>query len=66
MQHLAADFGTFVEQFGTHAAWWQVGVLTIGFLAAWLVARLIRARLPVDLEPGALERDYGTKDYGVP
>lgn len=60
MQHLAADFGTFVEQFGTHAAWWQVGVLTIGFLAAWLVARLIRARLPVDLEPGALKIGAGS------
>ncbi len=60
MQHLAADFGTFVEQFGTHAAWWQVGVLTIGFLTAWLVARLIRARLPVDLEPGALKIGAGS------
>ena len=60
MQHLAADFGTFVEQFGTHAAWWQAGVLTIGFLTAWLVARLIRARLPVDLDPGALKIGTGS------
>ena len=60
MQRLAADFSTIVEQFGTGTAWWQAGVLAAGFLAAWLVARLVRARLPVDLDPGALKIGAGS------
>lgn len=56
----AADFDTLFQQLGSMRAWWQLGVVALGFLIAWLFARLIRARLPAGLEPGALKIGAGS------
>ena len=60
MQNLAADFDTLVQQISVGRAWWQLGVVVAGFMAAWAMARLVRARLPDDLEPGALKIGAGS------
>ncbi len=60
MQNLAADFDTIVQQFNSGRAWWQLGVIAAGFLASWVLARLVRAKLPADLEPGALKIGAGS------
>ena len=60
MQNLAADFDTLVQQFNSGRAWWQLGVVAAGFSAGWLLARLVRAKLPADLEPGALKIGAGS------
>lgn len=60
MQNLAADFDTLVQQISSGRAWWQLGVVVAGFMAAWAMARLVRARLPDDLEPGALKIGAGS------
>ena len=60
MQHLAADFDTLIQQFNSGRAWWQLGIVVAGFAAAWLFARLVRAKLPADLEPGALKIGAGS------
>ena len=49
MQNLAADFDTLVQQISVGRAWWQLGVVVAGFMAAWAIARLVRASLPDDL-----------------
>ena len=60
MESLAADFDTFVHQLHSGRAWWQLGVIVAGFSASWILARLVRAKLPVDLEPGALRIGAGS------
>ena len=60
MQNLAADFNTLVQQFNSGRAWWQLAVVAAGFSAGWLLARLVRAKLPADLEPGALKIGAGS------
>jgi small-conductance mechanosensitive channel len=57
---LAADFETLLGQLETVRAWWQIGVIAGGYALAWLIARSIRARLPADLEPGALKIGAGS------
>lgn len=57
---LAADFETLIGQLETVRAWWQIGIIAGGYALAWLVARAIRARLPADLEPGALKIGAGS------
>jgi len=57
---LAADFETLIGQLETVRAWWQIGVIAGGFALAWLIAKSIRARLPADLEPGALKIGAGS------
>jgi small-conductance mechanosensitive channel len=59
MQNLAADFDTLVQQFNSGRAWWQLGVIAAGFLVSWLIAGQVRAKLPADLEPGALKIGAG-------
>ncbi|MEO8100892.1 MAG: mechanosensitive ion channel domain-containing protein [Betaproteobacteria bacterium] len=60
MQNLAADFDALVQQFNAGRAWWQLGVIAAGFLASWAISRLVRSRLPSDLEPGALKIGAGS------
>jgi small-conductance mechanosensitive channel len=57
---LAADFETLIGQLETVHAWWQIGVIAGGFALAWLIAKSVRARLPADLEPGALKIGAGS------
>ena len=57
---VAADFDTLIQQLGSARAWWQMGVVALGFVFAWVFARLIQARLPADLEPGALKIGAGS------
>lgn len=57
---VAADFEVLLRQLGTVHAWWQIGVIVAGFAVAWAVARGIRARLPADLQPGALKIGAGS------
>ncbi len=60
MQNLAADIDTFVQQFSTTRAWWQIGVIAAGFASSWVLARLVCARLPPVLKPGALKIGAGS------
>ncbi len=60
MQNLAADFDTLIQQFNSGRAWWQLGVIAAGFAVSWVIAQLIRAKLPADLEPGALKIGAGS------
>ena len=60
MQNIAADFDTIIQQFNAGRAWWQLAVVVAGFSVSWAVARLIRAKLPADLEPGALKIGAGS------
>ena len=60
MQNLAADFDTLLQQIGSGRAWWQLGVVVAGYAMAWSVASLVRARLPDNLEPGALKIGTGS------
>lgn len=57
---VAADFDTLIRQLGTTHAWWQVGVMLACFAIAWLSARTVRAKLPADLQPGALKIGAGS------
>ena len=57
---VAADFDTLIQQLGSSRAGWQIIVIALGFAFAWALARLIRARLPDDLEPGALKIGAGS------
>ena len=57
---VAADFDTLIQQLGSSRAVWQMIVIALGFAFAWALARLIRARLPDDLEPGALKIGAGS------
>jgi small-conductance mechanosensitive channel len=57
---VAADFDTLIRQLGTVHAWLQVGVILAGFAIAWAFARAIRAKLPADLQPGALKIGAGS------
>ena len=56
---VAADFDTLIQQLGSSRAVWQMIVIALGFAFAWALARLVRARLPDDLEPGALKIGAG-------
>jgi len=60
MQNPAVDFDIIVQQFTSGRAWWQLGVVVAGFALSWILARLIRARLPSDLGPGALKIGAGS------
>ena len=57
---VAVDFDTLVQQLGSIRAVWQIIVIALGFAFAWAIARLIRARLPANLEPGALKIGAGS------
>ncbi len=57
---VAADFDVLLRQIGTLHAWWQLGVVVAGFAIAWVMARSIRAKLPADLQPGALKIGAGS------
>ncbi len=59
MQNLSQNFDSLISQLGTPSGWVQLGVLAFGFSVAWVVARLIRGRIPGDLEPGALKIGAG-------
>ncbi|MEP7154921.1 MAG: mechanosensitive ion channel domain-containing protein [Betaproteobacteria bacterium] len=60
MQNPAVDFDIIVRQFTSGLAWWQLGVVAAGFALSWFLARLIRARLPDDLQPGAFKIGAGS------
>ena len=60
MPNLAADLDTLLQQLHTARVWWQLGVIAAGFSASWMMARQVRAKLPVDLEPGARKIGAGS------
>ena len=60
MQNLAADFSALFQQFIADRGWWQLAVIATGFVTSGLIARLVRAKLPADLEPGALKIGAGS------
>ncbi len=60
MQNLSQNFDSLISQFGTPPGWIQLGIVALGFAVAWVVARLIRGRIPGGLEPGALKIGAGS------
>ena len=60
MQNLSQNFDSLISQLGTPPGWIQLAILALGFAVAWAVARLIRGRIPGDLEPGALKIGAGS------
>ena len=60
MQNVAADFDAFFQQLDSVLAWWQIGVIAAGFISSWVLARAVRAKLPLDLKPGALKIGAGS------
>jgi small-conductance mechanosensitive channel len=59
VQNFSQNFETLINQLGTAAGWGQMGVAAAGFLFAWLLARLIRGKIPDYFEPGAFKIGAG-------
>lgn len=48
-----------MNQLGTPAGWGQLGIVAAGFLFAWMLARLVRGKIPEYLDPGVLKIGAG-------
>ena len=60
MQILSQNFDTLWNQIGSPSGWIQLGVIAAGFGLAWLLARLVREKIPDHLQPGALKIGAGS------
>ena len=60
MQIFSQNFDTLLNQLGTPPGWAQLGIIAAGFLFAWLLARMVREKIPGDLEPGAFRIGAGS------
>ena len=49
-----------MSQLGTPPGWIQLGIMSAGFLLAWILARLVREKIPDHIEPGALKIGAGS------
>ena len=60
MQNFSQNFDSLLNQLGTQIGWAQLGIVAAGFLVAWILARLVREKIPDHLEPGALKIGAGS------
>ena len=60
MQIFSQNFDTLLNQLGTPAGWVQLGAVAAGFLLAWVLARLVRGKIPGQLAPGAMKIGAGS------
>ena len=60
MQNFSRNFDTLIDQLGTPPGWIQLGVVALGFGLAWILASLVREKIPGHLEPGALKIGAGS------
>lgn len=60
MQNFSQNFDSLLNQLGTQLGWAQLGIVAAGFLLAWILARLVREKIPDYLEPGALKIGAGS------
>ena len=59
VQNFSQNFETLMNQLGTPPGWIQLGVVATGIVLAWLAARRVRKKIPVNFEPGALKIGAG-------
>ena len=60
MQIFSQNFDTLLNQLGAPPGWAQLAIVAAGFLFAWLLARLVREKIPDHLEPGAFKIGAGS------
>ncbi len=60
MQNFSQNFDSLLNQLGTQIGWAQLGIVAAGFLLAWILARMVREKIPDYLEPGALKIGAGS------
>ena len=60
MQNFSQNFESLLDQLGTQLGWAQLGIVAAGFLLAWILARLVREKIPDHLQPGALKIGAGS------
>lgn len=60
VQNFSQNFDILMNQLGTPPGWGQLGVVVLGFVFAWALARLVRGKIPAHFEPGALKIGAGS------
>jgi small-conductance mechanosensitive channel len=60
VQIFSQNFDTLLSQLGTPPGWAQLAIVAAGFLFAWLIARMVREKIPDHLEPGAFKIGAGS------
>lgn len=60
MQIFSQNFDTLLNQLGAPAGWLQLGAVAAAFLLAWVLARLVRGKIPDHLSPGAMKIGAGS------
>ncbi|MEQ1518644.1 MAG: mechanosensitive ion channel domain-containing protein [Usitatibacteraceae bacterium] len=60
MPVFSQNFETLLNQLGTPPGWAQLGIVAAGFLFAWVLARLVREKIPDNISPGALKIGAGS------
>ena len=60
MQNFTQNFDTLIVQLWSPPGWNQLGLVAAGFVLAWVLARLIRGKIPDHFEPGALRIGAGS------
>ncbi len=60
MQIFSQNFDTLLNQLGSPPGWIQLGIIAAGLGLAWVLARLVREKIPDYLQPGALKIGAGS------
>ncbi len=60
MQNFTQNFDTLIVQLWSPPGWNQLGLVAAGFVLAWVLARLVRGKIPDHFEPGALRIGAGS------
>ena len=60
VQNFSQNFDTLINQLGAPPGWFQLGATAASFGLAWLLARLVRGRIPEQFVPGALKISAGS------
>ncbi len=60
MQIFSQNFDTLLNQLGSPPGWIQLGIIATGLGLAWVLARLVREKIPDYLQPGALKIGAGS------
>lgn len=60
MQNFTQNFDALIVQLWSPPGWNQLGLVAAGFVLAWVLARLVRGKIPDHFEPGALRIGAGS------